>query len=103
MQTVRHIKKGDNVIALSGNNKGSSGKVLSVDQKSGRVQVEGIGIQKKHQKPTQQNTKGGIVEQLRWWPASKFQACDSSGKALGRTGYEIKDGKKLRVYSKKRK
>jgi len=103
MRTVKHLKKGDNVCALSGNFKGSSGVVLEVDQKSSRIRVEGIGNLKKHQKPSQENPKGGIVEVLRWWPACKFQVADSSGKTLGRTGWDIKDGKKTRVFSKKRK
>ena len=103
MQTVKHLKKGDNVAALSGNFKGSSGKVLEVNQKSGLIRVEGIGTLKKHQKPSQENPKGGIVEVLRWWPACKFQVADSSGTTLGRSGSVIKDGKKTRVFSKKRK
>jgi len=100
---VKHLKKGDLVVALSGAYIGQKGKVLSVSNKDCQIQVEGIGTQKKHIKPNQQHPKGGIIEQLRWWPASKFQVCDASGKKLGRAGYKEADGKKVRVYSGERK
>ena len=100
---VRHIKKGDTVVALSGAHLGKFGKVLEVKHSEAAIQVEGVGLQKKHAKPTQTNPKGGIIEILRWWPASKFQVCDASGKALGRTSFAEKNGKKERVFSKKRK
>ena len=103
MSRVRHLKKGDNVVALSGAVLGQTGKVLEVNHSKGLIQVENVGKQKKHMKPTQQNPKGGIVDQLRWWPASKFQVADASGKGLGRVGFVVKDGKKERVFSKSRK
>lgn len=97
---VKHLKKGDLVVALSGAFKGKSGKVLAVSQSSQKVQVDGIGIVKKHTKPSQTNAKGGIVEKNRWIPACKFQVCSDSGKALGRVSFKIsKDGKKERVFS----
>ncbi len=102
MATVSHVKKGDTVVALSGNFAGQKGKVTAVKNKSGKVQVDGIGTVKKHVKPSQQSPKGGIVEQLRWWPASKFQVCDSAGKKLGRVGYKAAGEKKDRVYSGER-
>jgi len=55
------IKKGDTVIVLSGKNKGKKGKVIKVLPDKGKVVVEGVGIVKKHQKPTR-NFQGGIIE-----------------------------------------
>lgn len=55
------IKKGDMVIVLSGKNKGKKGKVINVFPDKGKVVVEGVGIVKKHQKPTR-NFQGGIIE-----------------------------------------
>ena len=101
--TISHVKKGDTVVALSGNVLGQKGKVLGVRNKDGKIQVEGLGTVKKHTKPSQSNQKGGIIEQLRWWPASKFQVCDSSGKKLGRVGYTTKGDKKERSYAGERK
>jgi large subunit ribosomal protein L24 len=103
MNRVRHLKKGDLVIVLSGSQKNKTGKVLAVSQSKGLVQVDGVGIVKRHTKPTQANAKGGIVEKNKWMPACKFQVCTDAGKALGRVGFVIgKDGEKERVFSSKR-
>lgn len=55
------IKKGDTVYVRTGQYKGKTGKVLHVDEKKQRVVVEGINMQKKHQRPTQNNQQGGIL------------------------------------------
>jgi large subunit ribosomal protein L24 len=73
MLRVRHLKKGDQVVALSGAHLGKSGKVSEVNHKRAEIKVEGIGVTKRHQKPNQANRSGGIVEGLRWWPACKFK------------------------------
>jgi len=101
---VKHLKKDDMVVLWrSDASKRVTGKVLAVDHNAGMIQVDGIGTNKRHVKPSQASPKGGIEERLRWWPASKFRVCDSSGKPFGRTGYKTSaDGKKERVYSKKR-
>ena len=99
LSRVKHLKKGDTVVALSGVNRGKSGKVLEVSQAKGLVRVEGLGVVKRHQKPTQTNPKGGIVEKNKWMPASKFMVASDAGKPKGRTGFELsKDGKKTRVF-----
>ena len=100
---IRHLKKGDLVVALSGAALGQKGKVLAVRNKDGRIQVDGVGKQKKHMKPSQQSPKGGISEILRWWPASKFMVCDAQGKKLGRAGQKINGDKKERTFSGERK
>ncbi len=58
-----HIKKGDNVIVIAGDEKGKSGKVLELNLKTGRAFVEGINLVKKHMQKTQDNPQGGIVDQ----------------------------------------
>ncbi len=102
MQGVYHVRKGDTVVALSGNFKGKTGKVIGVDNFKGQIQVEGIGTQKRHTKPSQANPKGGIIEKLRWWPASKFQVSEG-GKAAGRPSFEGQGKAKKRTFSKKKK
>ena len=89
------IKKGDNVKVIAGKDSGKEGKVMSVDVKNGKVIVEGVNMITKHAKPSQANPNGGIVQ--------KEAAIDISnvmlvvdGKAT-RVGFEIKDGKKVRV------
>lgn len=105
MTRVRHLKKGDLVKALSGSFKNESpAKVLDVNHTKGMVKVEGMGVVKRHVRPTQQNPKGGIEEKNRWMPACIFQVCSTAGKPLGRTGFEAGEkGEKKRVYSSSRK
>ncbi|MEA2030647.1 MAG: 50S ribosomal protein L24 [candidate division Zixibacteria bacterium] len=55
------IKKGDTVYIRSGQDKGTTGKVLHVDNNKNRVLVEGVNMRKKHQRPTDKNPKGGII------------------------------------------
>jgi len=57
-----HVKKGDSVTVLSGNEKGKSGKVLEVFPKLSLVLVEGVGMRKKHAKPRREGQKGQIID-----------------------------------------
>ncbi|NCC49695.1 MAG: 50S ribosomal protein L24 [Spartobacteria bacterium] len=57
-----HIKKGDIVIAVAGEDKGKTGKVLQVEAAAGRALVEGLNFVKKHLRKSQDNPQGGIVE-----------------------------------------
>ncbi|MCH2161430.1 MAG: 50S ribosomal protein L24 [Phycisphaerales bacterium] len=59
----RHVKRDDLVIVTAGNDKGRTGKVVSVDVAGSRVIVQGINIRKKNLKPTQQRPQGGVIEQ----------------------------------------
>ena len=61
MNKKLHVRKGDNVIVLSGKDKGKKGKVLSVMPKSGKVIVEGVAMATKHKKPRSQADVGGIL------------------------------------------
>ena len=56
------IKVGDKVRVITGNNKGSEGKVLKVLRSENKVIVDGVNIVKKHVKPNRQNETGGILE-----------------------------------------
>ncbi len=56
------IVKGDEVLVISGNDRGRTGKVLAVFPKQRRVLVEGVNFIKRHTRPSQQNPQGGIVE-----------------------------------------
>jgi len=57
-----HVKKGDNVEVISGNFRGSSGKVLEVLARKQRVLIEGVRMIKKHLKKSQDNPQGKIAE-----------------------------------------
>jgi large subunit ribosomal protein L24 len=58
---ARHVKKGDLVMVLSGNERGATGAVLRVLTKYDRVVVQGVNIRAKHIKPSQANPQGGVV------------------------------------------
>ncbi|MBR6664265.1 MAG: 50S ribosomal protein L24 [Lachnospiraceae bacterium] len=89
------IKKGDNVKVIAGKDKGKEGKVLSVDVKNGKVMVEGVNMITKHAKPSQANPNGGIVQKEATIDISNVMLV-VGGKAT-RVGFEVKDGKKVRV------
>jgi large subunit ribosomal protein L24 len=57
-----NIKKNDNVLVVSGNDLGKQGKVLKVYPERSRIIIEGVNIIKRHQRPTQKNPQGGIVQ-----------------------------------------
>jgi large subunit ribosomal protein L24 len=57
-----HIKKGDNVVVLSGNEKGKKGKIARVMPKKGLAVVEGLNLRKKHQKARSDGKKGQMVD-----------------------------------------
>jgi len=95
-----HIKKGDTVYVNAGNDKGKTGKVLSVDPSKDRVIVEGINMVSKHTKPNSKQPQGGIIKQEAGIHVSNLNLIDpQSGKAT-RVGYRMEDGKKVR-YAKK--
>lgn len=66
-----HIKKGDNVVVLSGNHKGKSGKIVKAFPKTGMVLVEGVGMLKKHQKARREGQQGQIIDKHHPIAASK--------------------------------
>ena len=55
------LKKNDLVKVLSGNSKGTVGKILFIDREKGRVIVEGVNIVHRHTKPKQKSPQGGII------------------------------------------
>ncbi len=56
------VRKNDNVMVISGNARGKTGKVLKVFKESDRVIVEGVNIIKRHTRPSQKNPQGGIIQ-----------------------------------------
>ncbi|MCQ2140583.1 MAG: 50S ribosomal protein L24 [Bacteroidales bacterium] len=95
-----HIKKGDTVYVNAGNDKGKTGKVLSVIPAEDRAVVEGVNMVKKHTKPNANQPQGGIVEQEAPVHISNLNLIDpASGKAT-RVGYKMDGEKKVR-YAKK--
>lgn len=69
--THLHVKKGDTVTVLSGDDKGKKGKVLVAMPKEGKVVVEGVNTVKRHERPRREGQKGQIVEKPMPMHASK--------------------------------
>jgi len=81
-----NVKKGDNVVVNSGEDKGKTGKVLSVNLEKQTAVVEGIRIVKKSTKPNAKNPQGGIIEQEAPIHVSKLNRIDENGKAIRSNG-----------------
>lgn len=105
------IKAGDTVVVIAGKNKftkdkkgnlvPTTGKVLKVYPKTNRVLVEGVNIVKKHQKPTQANQAGGIVEMEAPIDASNVMLLDPKINKPTRVGIKVDEkGNKIRVSKK---
>ena len=93
------IKKGDRVKVITGAYKGTIGEVTSVYSKEDKVIVEGVNMVKKHQKPTQANPDGGIIEKEAKIHVSNVMLWDEKSKKASRIKMEVKeDGTKVRVY-----
>jgi len=91
------IRKNDKVIVLAGKDKGKEGKVLLALHDEDKVVVEGINMAKKHQKSRMQSQKGQVVEKAMPIHVSNVSLIDPKTKKPTRIGYEMKDGKKVRV------
>ena len=91
------IKKGDEVVVLSGKDKGRTGTVQQVMPKDGKVLVEGINVITRHNKPTQLNPQGGIERKPAPMDISKVAVADPKDGKPTRVRFEEKDGKKVRV------
>ena len=96
---MNKIRRGDNVVVLSGRDKGRRGAVIQV-LADGRVVVESVNMVKKHTKPNPQAGKpGGIVEKEMPLPASKVAIWNPGAKKADRVGFKtLADGKKVRFF-----
>ena len=94
------IKKGDNVIVIACNDKGKTGKVLSVAPAENRAIVEGVNLVSKHTKPNSKAPQGGIIKKEAPINVSNLSLIDPKSNTATRVGYKVVDGKKVR-YAKK--
>jgi len=91
------IKKGDQVVVLSGKDKGRTGTVSSVMPKEGKLVVEGINVMARHRKPSETNPQGGIDRIPAPMAISKVAVADPKDGKPTRVRFEERDGKKVRV------
>lgn len=96
-----NIRKDDKVKVLSGKDKGKIGKVLKIVSKNNMVVVENINIAKIHQKPTQKNPQGGIVNKNMPLHVSNLMImCDSCIKPTRIGMKELDNNKRVRICKK---
>ena len=90
------IKKGDQVVVTTGRDKGRRGEVIQVIREENRVLVQGCNMVKRHTRPTQTNP-GGIINKEAPLHVSNVAHIDPDSGSATRVGYEVKDGKKIRI------
>jgi large subunit ribosomal protein L24 len=96
-----HVKKGDQVIVLTGKDKGKKGRILEAYPSEQRVLVEGVNIVKRHTRPNPTNPQGGIIEKEAPIHVSNVAIVDPKTGGPTRIGKKIlSDGTKVR-YAKK--
>jgi len=93
------IKKGDQVIVRTGKDKGRTGEVIEVRPADSRVKVQGINMVTRHRRATQTNA-GGIEQMEAPIHVSNIALIDPVSNKATKVGYDMKDGKKVRVARK---
>jgi large subunit ribosomal protein L24 len=91
------LRKGDQVIVISGKEKGKTGKVKAVLAEDNRVIVEGLNLVKRHTRPSPRNQAGGIIEKEAPLHASKVMPVDPKTGKGTRVKVKVEGGKKIRV------
>jgi len=94
------IRKGDQVVILSGKDKGRTGEVVKSLPKEGKVVVSGINVHARHRKADQANPQGGIERKEAPLHVSNVAIADPKTGAPTRVRFEERDGKKVRVAAK---
>lgn len=100
-QAKLHIRKGDKVKVLAGDDKGKEGTVLEVLTEKNRAVIEGINIITKHQKPSAGKPEGGIKKTEGTVHISNLMLVDPATGKTTRTGRKFDEKGKLQRYSKK--
>ncbi len=94
------IKSGDTVRVIAGDHKGSEGKVVRIFRDKNKAIVEGVNTVSKHEKPSAKNPQGGIIEKEAPIHISNLSLIDPKSGETTRVGYEMRDGKKVRIAKK---
>lgn len=95
-----HIKKGDTVVVLAGEDRGRSGRVLSVDRTKDRAIVEGVNMVTKATKPSAQHPQGGLVKKEAPIHLSNLNLADPKTGKPTRIAIKREDGKVVRISKK---
>jgi large subunit ribosomal protein L24 len=95
--SMAKIRKGDRVVVLAGKDKGREGEVVKSMPKDGRVVVSGVNMIARHTKPSQADPEGGIKRREAPIHVSNVAIKDPKTGKPARVGFEVRDGKKVRV------
>ena len=101
MQKKLKIKKGDQVMVITGESKGQKGRVLEINRENERVLVEGINMVSKHTKPNAKSPQGGILKKEAPVHISNLMVIDPASGKPTRVGRKLSEKEKLVRYSKK--
>jgi len=94
------LKTGDDVIVITGKDKGKQGKIVAAKPTANKIIVEGVNMVKKHVRQSEQNPDGGVIEIEAPIRVSNVMLVDPKTGERTRVGYKLVDGKKVR-YAKK--
>lgn len=95
------LRKGDEVIVLSGKDKGKRGKIQRMLRSKGTVIVEGINLVKKHARPSKNNPQGGVIDKAMPLPAAKLMLiCAGCGQPARIKRERTPDGSLARICKK---
>jgi large subunit ribosomal protein L24 len=95
--SMAKIRKGDRVVVLAGKDKGREGEVVKSLPKDGKVVVSGVNMIARHTKPSQADPEGGIKRREAPIHVSNVAIKDPKTGKPARVGFEVRDGKKVRV------
>jgi len=98
---ARHVKKGDTVVVIAGDDKGKTGTIMKVDVSGGKVLVQGINRVYRHLKPSRQHPQGGRIQKEMPIAISNVLPADPKTNQPTRVGFRIgSDGSKVRFAKK---
>ncbi|WP_199553345.1 50S ribosomal protein L24 [Sandaracinobacteroides hominis] len=95
--SMAKIRKGDTVVVLTGKDKGREGQVVQSMPKDGKVVVSGVNMIARHTKPSQADPEGGVKRREAAINVSNVAIKDPKTGKPARVGFEVRDGKKVRV------
>ena len=95
--SMAKIRKGDTVVVLTGKDKGREGEVVKALPKDGKVVVSGVNMIARHTKPSQADPEGGVKRREAAINVSNVAIKDPKTGKPARVGFEVRDGKKVRV------
>lgn len=95
--SMAKIRKGDRVVVLAGKDKGREGDVLKALPKEDKLLVSGVNLISRHTKPSQDDPEGGIKRREAPIHVSNVAIVDPTTGKAARVGFDMRDGKKVRV------